>query len=150
MTLRRPDRTMYSESVGSPPAITVVERGALFRVTTPASMRSWSSGKLEKSGTAFRTAVETVEAIPAITLLTAAGDRGDPVAAMIHPPDALVRHVRDEQVPLPVLHHPERLIQPGRGGRPTVPAKPRRAGPHYRPDLPHAAAKQKNADTPSK
>ena len=38
----------------------VVERGALLRVTTVVSMRSCSSGKLAKSGTALRTAVETV------------------------------------------------------------------------------------------
>jgi hypothetical protein len=41
----------------------VVERGALLRVTTVVSMRSWSSGKLAKSGTALRTAVETVVAM---------------------------------------------------------------------------------------
>src|SRR5690348_18418247 len=41
----------------------VVERAALRRVTTPVSMRSCSSGKLANSGTAFRTAVETVVAI---------------------------------------------------------------------------------------
>jgi hypothetical protein len=41
----------------------VVERGALFLVTTMVSMRSWSSGKLAKSGTALRTAVETVLAM---------------------------------------------------------------------------------------
>ncbi len=44
--------------------MTVVERVALLRVTTEASMRSWSSGKLENSGTAFSTAVETDVAIP--------------------------------------------------------------------------------------
>ena len=41
----------------------VVERGALRRVTTVASMRNWSSGKLANSGTAFNTAVETIAAI---------------------------------------------------------------------------------------
>ena len=41
----------------------VVEREALRRVTIVVSMRSWSSGKLANSGTAFNTAVETVVAI---------------------------------------------------------------------------------------
>src|SRR5436190_18330198 len=41
----------------------VVERAALRRVTIVVSMRSWSSGKLVNSGTAFKTAVETVVAI---------------------------------------------------------------------------------------
>ena len=41
----------------------VVARGALRRDTTAVSMRSWSSGKLTNSGTAFSTAVETVVAI---------------------------------------------------------------------------------------
>src|SRR3954466_13554713 len=43
--------------------MTMVERVTLFRATTEASMRNCSSGKLEKSGTAFSTAVETVVAI---------------------------------------------------------------------------------------
>ena len=38
----------------------VVERAALRRVTIGVSMRSWSSGKLANSGTAFKTAVENV------------------------------------------------------------------------------------------
>jgi hypothetical protein len=41
----------------------VVDRETLLRATMVVSMRSWSSGKLEKSGTAFRTAVETVVVI---------------------------------------------------------------------------------------
>ena len=41
----------------------MVERGMLLRDTTVVSMRSWSSGQLENSGTAFRTAVETVVAM---------------------------------------------------------------------------------------
>jgi hypothetical protein len=45
----------------------VVERGALRLVTIVLSMRSWSSGKLVKSGTALSTAVDTV-AIEKITL----------------------------------------------------------------------------------
>jgi hypothetical protein len=43
--------------------MTVVDLGVLRLVTTPARSRSWSSGKLENSGTAFSTAVETVVAI---------------------------------------------------------------------------------------
>jgi hypothetical protein len=43
--------------------MTVVDLGMLLRATTLVSIRSWSSGKLEKSGTALRTAVETVVAI---------------------------------------------------------------------------------------
>src|SRR5882724_8930766 len=46
----------------------VVERAALRRVTMVVSVRSWSSGKLANSGTAFRTAVETVVAIGEIAL----------------------------------------------------------------------------------
>src|ERR687895_695294 len=41
----------------------VVERGALFRVIMVVSIRSCSSGKLMKSGTVFRTAVDTVPAM---------------------------------------------------------------------------------------
>src|SRR5918992_6183074 len=41
----------------------VVERGALFRVIIVVSIRSCSSGKLMKSGTVFRTAVDTVPAM---------------------------------------------------------------------------------------
>ncbi len=63
ITLSRPESTMYSESVGSPPVMMVVDRDTLLRATMVVSMRSWSSGKLEKSGTAFRTAVETVVVI---------------------------------------------------------------------------------------
>src|SRR3954468_25055096 len=48
--------------------MTVLERAALRRVTTEASMRNCSSGKLENKGTALSTAVETVGAIAAITL----------------------------------------------------------------------------------
>src|SRR5919109_5415028 len=43
--------------------MTVVERGALLRVTTIVSMRSCSSGTLANSGTVLRTAVETVLAM---------------------------------------------------------------------------------------
>src|SRR5436190_9596270 len=46
----------------------VVERAALRRVTMVVSMRSWSSGKLVNSGTAFNTAVETAVAIGEIPL----------------------------------------------------------------------------------
>src|SRR6266849_2900871 len=47
----------------------VVEREALRRVTIVVSMRSWSSGKLANSGTAFSTAVETVVAMAEMPLL---------------------------------------------------------------------------------
>src|SRR5216684_70600 len=46
----------------------VVERDALRRVTIVVSMRSWSSGKLANSGTAFSTAVETVVAMAEMPL----------------------------------------------------------------------------------
>jgi len=46
----------------------VVLRDALRRVTIVVSMRSWSSGKLVNSGTALRTAVETVVAIAEMPL----------------------------------------------------------------------------------
>ena len=39
ITFRRPDRIMYSESMASPLAMMVVERGAPLRVTTVASVR---------------------------------------------------------------------------------------------------------------
>jgi|SRR6185503_9300048 len=43
-------------------------RGALRRVTTETSVRSWSSGKLANNGTDFSTVVETVVAIAGIGL----------------------------------------------------------------------------------
>jgi hypothetical protein len=46
----------------------VVPLAALRRETIVVSMRSCSSGKLANSGTAFRTAVETVVAIAEISL----------------------------------------------------------------------------------
>src|SRR6267143_1742391 len=69
ITLSRPESTMYMESVASPPAMMVVERETLFRVTTTVSIRNCSSGTLANSGTAFKTAVETGVAIAEINLL---------------------------------------------------------------------------------
>ncbi len=43
-------------------------RGALRRVTTVTSMRSWSSGKLANSGTDFSTVVETVVGVAGMRL----------------------------------------------------------------------------------
>src|SRR3954469_17921134 len=88
----------------------VVERAALRRVTMVVSMRSWSSGKLVNSGTAFNTAVETVVAIGEMPLPFCKSMLAE------SRPYNFSRHVRSPDAPLPPAHsrfRPRRLYRRG-------------------------------------
>lgn len=63
ITLRRPESTMYSDSIESPAAMMIEPRVTLRRVTTVASRRKGSSAKFAKSGTERSIADETATAM---------------------------------------------------------------------------------------